>query len=144
MKTCKRCKTIMHPGGEGSLANHKKGYCMDGVQQVSKTAGEVAAEWPQPAGIFFKGQQFNASAFLKKIQALYSLVIMESSWSDADKLEYESFAKELATRTHQRESDGSWVFRLYKGLDIVGSLSDSFFVDLNGARYLRIDCLRDD
>lgn len=96
MKTCKHCKTIMHPGGEGSIRNHKKGCCMDVVQLLSKIASEVAAEWPQPAGIFFKGQQFNASAFLKKIQVLYSLLIMESSWSDANKHEYKSFVKELA------------------------------------------------
>lgn len=69
---------------------------MDVVQLLSKIASEVAAEWPQPAGIFFKGQQFNASAFLKKIQVLYSLLIMESSWSDANKHEYKSFVKELA------------------------------------------------
>lgn len=143
LKTCTRCKMIMHPGGEGSPDNHKKAYCFDGVKQISKTPGETLPEWPQPKGIFSKGEDFNARTFLQTIHQLNHDIFMNQGSSDEDKMSYEAFVKELLTRT-EKHDDGMVTFRLYKGLTVVGSLPDTYFVEVKGARCLRIDCLRDE
>ncbi|KAG2033047.1 hypothetical protein BDR03DRAFT_1014699 [Suillus americanus] len=75
-QTCSHCQTIMYPGAKNSPLNHKKGYCADGVKQVSKVGGDELPAWPQPRGIF-----------------------SEDGPGDMDMLETEAFAKLLVSRT---------------------------------------------
>ncbi|KAG2120419.1 uncharacterized protein F5147DRAFT_563009 [Suillus discolor] len=39
-QTCSCCQTIMYPGPKNSPLNHKRGYCADGIKQVSKNSSK--------------------------------------------------------------------------------------------------------
>ncbi|KAG2036500.1 hypothetical protein BDR03DRAFT_810790, partial [Suillus americanus] len=97
-QTCSRCQTIMYPGAENSPLNHKKGYCADGVKQVSKDGGDELPAWPQPQGIFSKGCIFHPHPFLSAVQCIYEHVFMQGP-GDMDMLETEAFTKLLVSRT---------------------------------------------
>ncbi|KAF9523224.1 hypothetical protein CPB83DRAFT_871718 [Crepidotus variabilis] len=70
VQICSRCQTVMYPGPTGSLENHKKGYCADGVRQIQKDT-EPLPPWPQPQGIFKVGREFHVLAFLTEVRSLY-------------------------------------------------------------------------
>ncbi|KAG1751552.1 uncharacterized protein EDB91DRAFT_1078312 [Suillus paluster] len=109
-KTCSCCQTIMYPGPENLPLNHKRGYCADGVKQVSKS-GEDLPPWPQPQGLFSEGCTFHPHAFLLAVQRVYECIFMQGL-GEMDLLETEAFAKLLASCTEIRE-DGAVLFQLF-------------------------------
>ncbi|KAI9463754.1 hypothetical protein HD554DRAFT_2026995, partial [Boletus coccyginus] len=64
-QTCSRCQTIMYLGPEDSLVNHKKGYCSNGMKQISKV--DEVPPWLQPCRIFTAGKTFHLQTFYMTI-----------------------------------------------------------------------------
>ena len=132
----------MYPGPTGSLDNHKKGYCSDGVRQKAKAESNDGAlpEWPQPSGIFTNGTHFHPIAFLSKIRQLYDKVV-EGTISETEySMEDEAFSRLLSSRIHSWE--GKSFFRTY---DLEVALDESvpadLLVEIDGVKSLRVDCL---
>ncbi|KAG1765854.1 hypothetical protein EV702DRAFT_1151163 [Suillus placidus] len=138
-QTCSRCQTIMYPGAENSPLNHKRGYCADGVKQVSKS-GEDLPPWPQPQGLFSEGRTFHPHAFLTAVQRVYERVFSQGP-GEMDILETEAFAKLLASRTEIRE-DGAVLFRLFTDIVVDSSTPRDRIVTHNGNQWLRINFLQ--
>ena len=92
----------MYLGPTGSLDNHKKGYCSDGVRQKAKAESNDGAlpEWPQPSGIFMNGTHFHPITFLSKTHQLYDKVV-EGTISEIEySMEDEAFSCLLSSRIH--------------------------------------------
>ncbi|KAG1764260.1 hypothetical protein EV702DRAFT_1014433 [Suillus placidus] len=132
-QTCSRCQTIMYPGTENSPLNHKRGYCADGVKQVSKS-GEDLPPWPQPQGLFSEGRTFHPHAFLTAVQRIYERVFSQGP-GEMDILETEAFAKLLASRTEIRE-DGAVLFRLFTDIVVDSSTPHDRIVTHDGNQWL--------
>ncbi|KAA1471880.1 hypothetical protein DENSPDRAFT_859196 [Dentipellis sp. KUC8613] len=120
---CGRCKAIMWPYPSGCDGNHPRGYCSDGVAQTHR-AGDIFPPWPQPAGVFSGGDKFHAATFLQVVSELYH-----------------AFSDMLKARSSQ-QPDGAFFFKLFETVTIAdaGTVSH-LIVQLNGAKYLRIDSL---
>ncbi|KAF9235521.1 hypothetical protein BU15DRAFT_51329, partial [Melanogaster broomeanus] len=73
---CSRCQTIMYPGPEKSITNHRRGVCADGVRSKPKpkSESEELPPWLQPQGIFSGGKMFHSQAFLKTVKQIYERV----------------------------------------------------------------------
>jgi hypothetical protein len=67
----------MYPGPEGSLLNHKRAYCSDGVKQVSKV--DEVPPWPQPHSVFTAGKMFHPQDFSVTLQDTYERYCMPSA-----------------------------------------------------------------
>lgn len=150
----------MYPGPSGSITNHKKGFCSDGVKQtlgstqhtqqnrdIPSSNGQSVAtytlpDWPQPEGIFSDGTTFHPIAFLAKVGEVYERVLVKKDSGEL-MMEHEAFARLLLKRTLTSE-DGSVLFKMY---DLEASESDKtpegLIVLRDGDRYLRLDCLSD-
>lgn len=139
-QTCSRCQTIMYPGAENSPLNHKKGYCADGVKQVSKDGGDELPAWPQPRGIFSEGRIFHPHPFLSAVQRIYEHVFMQGP-GDMDTLETEAFAKLLVSRTEVHDN-GTVLFRLFKDFIIDPSTPHERIVTHNNNEWLTINYLQ--
>ncbi|KAG1776098.1 hypothetical protein EV702DRAFT_1269133 [Suillus placidus] len=139
VQTCSRCQTIMYPGAENSPLNHKRGYCADGVKQVSKS-GEDLPPWPQPQGLFSEGRTFHPHAFLTAVQRVYERVFSQGP-GEMDILEMEAFAKLLASRTEIRE-DGAVLFCLFTDIVVDSSTPRDRIVTHDGNQWLRINFLQ--
>ena len=101
---------------EGSSLNHKKGYCGDGVKQVSK-ADEVPP-WPQPQGIFTAGKTFHPQAFYVTVQDIYErYCIPGAEPPPIASMEAVAFAKLLASRIHTFDN-GAIGFRLFADYEL--------------------------
>ncbi|KAJ7026747.1 hypothetical protein C8F04DRAFT_966119, partial [Mycena alexandri] len=137
--TCKRCNKIMYPGPKKSPENHKKGYCSDGFKQ--KTAEDESASWPQPAGLFTAGSEFHPLQFLITIREVYETVVVKADNNVS--MEQEAFLSMLPGRIII--SDSAVLFKLFAGFTIPADdgTPENLFVELNGAKYLRIDALRE-
>jgi len=130
----------MYPGRSGAPENHKKGYCADGVRQKPKaeSTDPTLPEWPQPYGIFTNGSHFHPLIFLATVRELYDKVI-DCAISDQDySMEDEAFSRMLSSRV--RIENGQALFLLFDLENGVGT-PPSLFVDVEGHRYLRVDCL---
>ncbi|KAG1777240.1 hypothetical protein EV702DRAFT_1005393 [Suillus placidus] len=138
-QTCSHCQTIMYPGAENSPLNHKRGYCADGVKQVSKS-GEDLPPWPQPQGLFSEGRTFHPHTFLTAVQRVYERVFSQGP-GEMDILEMEAFAKLLASRTEIRE-DGAVLFRLFTDIVVDSSTPRDCIVTHDGNQWLRINFLQ--
>ncbi|KAI0344794.1 hypothetical protein BDW22DRAFT_1326664, partial [Trametopsis cervina] len=148
---CKRCRTVMFPGPEGSATNHKRGLCSDGVpthmhnvKYNGTTTYETTPRWPQPAGIFTRDKKthcFHAFEFLKAVRHMYEKTVIQNDASSLG-MEYEAFADMLLQRA-KRSEDGNMLFRLFPQLQLSSSTPSSLLVMHEGQQYLRIDCLRD-
>lgn len=143
---CSRCNTIMYTGNKD--LNHRKGVCADGVAQKLKSGSADIAlpDWPQPQGIFSIGRLFNPSMFLFTIRNLYEKVMERTIQSPGDSdaavdytLEDEAFSRMLASRT--KLINNHTFFLLYADLELVGNSCESLISEIEGRRYLRIDCL---
>jgi hypothetical protein len=137
--TCSRCHSIMYPFPNGSPENHKRGYCSDGVKQVMKL--DVVPDWPQPQGVFEFGTTFNPLPFLAAVREIYEKVVVNRGEENLT-MENEAFARLLEKRTIVA-NDGRCLFKLFD-LETPLSTAPELIVELNGLRYLRVDCLRDD
>jgi len=127
----------MYPGPTGSLDNHKRGYCSDGVKQAKD--GPL---WPQPHGIFEHGRQFHPVNFLKILREVYDAVVVKGSDGGDSALEYNAFLTMLQDRT-VITADGQYLFKLYD-LEIPTTSPTELIVVDEGISYLQMDCLRDD
>ncbi|KAG2091336.1 uncharacterized protein F5147DRAFT_643230 [Suillus discolor] len=140
VQTCSRCQTIMYPGPENSPLNHKRGYCADGVKQVSKNSGEDLPPWPQPQGLFSEGHTFHLHAFLLAVQRVYEYVSLQGP-GEMDLLETEAFAKLLVSRTEIHE-DGAVLFRLFTDFIVDPSTPCDRIVVHDDKQWLRINFLQ--
>ncbi|KAJ7571958.1 hypothetical protein C8J56DRAFT_728025, partial [Mycena floridula] len=97
---CKRCNTLMYPGGVNSPENHKKGYCTDGVRQkIPKSGSHTLPPWPQPSGIFTKGSVFEPHQFFASLIELSSRVAETVSGNSVEyTMEHGAFAAMLKER----------------------------------------------
>lgn len=154
---CTRCHSIMYPkssGSSDSSENHKPGYCSDGAPVHFKSPGDVFwkadgtkvdhAPFPQPRGLFInKGKDMDPIVFLTVLRDLYEAVVVQKSDGGEKALEYEAFSEILRTRTSK--VNGVVSFKLYAsvGLSLEESLHAGVMFDHNGARYLRLESLRD-
>ena len=127
----------MYPGPTGSLDNHKRGYCSDGVKQAKD--GPI---WPQPQGIFERGKIFHPTNFLKTLHEIYDAVVVKGSDGGDSAMEYNAFLTMLQERT-VFTPDGQYLFKLYN-LSILTTSPSELLVDYEGSSYVRMDCLRDD
>ncbi|KAI1794159.1 hypothetical protein LXA43DRAFT_884301, partial [Ganoderma leucocontextum] len=150
--TCHRCLSTMWAGGEGGRDNHKKGYCSDGVKQKSVPVDGVMEElppWPQPNGIFTKGDTFWPKRFTGAVRELYDTVIVGHELGGIKAMEYLAFADMLRARLiviPPTETEPSIVrFKLYRGLAL-GEQPDqpSDLVTIDGADYLHVSYLSED
>lgn len=154
-QTCKRCNTIKYPGPTGAPENHKKFMCADGVTPAlpsTQSKGQnkdpgakptcVSPEWPQPHGIFTAGKFFHPTEFLIKLREVYEQVVVEREQGDMV-LENEAFISLLKRRTIST-STGTVLFKMYD-LEIPDSdtMPSEMVVEHDGAKCLRMDCLRD-
>ena len=126
----------------GSLDNHKKGYCSDGVWQKAKAESNDGAlpEWSQPSGIFTNGTHFHPITFLSKICQLYDKVV-EGTISETEySMEDEAFSRLLSSHIHIWE--GKSFFHTY---DLEVALDESvpsdLLVEIDGVKSLQVDCL---
>ncbi|KAF8969037.1 hypothetical protein BDZ97DRAFT_1654345, partial [Flammula alnicola] len=137
---CTHCKAMMYTGDKN--LNHKKNVCADGVAQKPKPrSSDSLPEWPQPQGIFSAGRFFDPSKFLFTVRDLYEKVMdhTQSPGATADyMLQDEAFSCMLQSRT--TFVDGHAFFLLYD-LESVRSSCESLISELDGRRYIRIDCL---
>ncbi|KAF8186240.1 hypothetical protein BJ912DRAFT_927161 [Pholiota molesta] len=144
---CSRCKTVMYPGSRTlTHLNHKKGVCSDGVASKLKPgSSDPLPDWPQPEGIFTEGQYFNPSTFLFTVRNLYERVVertVHGTIPDAVdySLEDEAFSRMLESRT--KVIDDHSFFLLFANLKFKGTPScESLISEIDGRRYLRMDCL---
>src|ERR1700678_2827976 len=132
----------MYTGPTGSLDNHKKGYCSDGVRQKPKTESNDGAlpEWPQPSGIFTNGTNFHPITFLSKIRQIYDKVV-EGTISEIEcSMEDEAFSRLLSSRISVWE--GNSFFRTYN-LEVAldESVPSDLLVEIDGVKFLHVDCL---
>lgn len=139
-QTCSRCQTIMYPGPENSPLNHKRGYCADGVKQVSKNSGEELPPWPQPQGVFSEGRTFHPHTFLLAVQRVYEYVFLQGP-GEIDLLETEAFAKLLVSRTEVHD-DGAVLFRLFTDFVVDPSTPRDRIIIRNDEQWLRINFLQ--
>ncbi|KAG1797189.1 hypothetical protein EV424DRAFT_1333526 [Suillus variegatus] len=139
-QTCSRCQTIMYPGPENSPLNHKRGYCADGVKQVSKNSSEDLPPWPQPQGLFSEGRTFHPHAFLLAVQHVYEYVSLQGP-GEMDLLETEAFAKLLVSRTEIHQ-DGAVLFRLFTDFIVDPSTPRDCIVVRDDKQWLRINFLQ--
>jgi hypothetical protein len=102
---------------------------------------DVVPDWPQPQGIFELGTTFNPLPFLAAVHEIYEKVVVSRGGENLT-MENEAFARMLEKRTIVAE-DGRCLFKLFE-LDTPLSTPPELFVELNGFRYLCVDCLRDD
>ncbi|KAG2059579.1 hypothetical protein BDR06DRAFT_1066230, partial [Suillus hirtellus] len=139
-QTCSRCQTIMYPGPENSPLNHKRGYCADGVKQVSKNSSEDLPPWPQPQGLFSEGRTFHLHAFLLAVQCVYEYVSLQGP-GEMDLLETEAFAKLLVSRTEICQ-DGAVLFRLFTDFIVDPLTPRDRIVVRDDKQWLRINFLQ--
>lgn len=128
----------MYPGEKGHPGNHKREYCSDGAP-ISVSGTRIP--FPQPDGIFLKGNSFDMVPFLTAVQDLYQRAVVESVAREDLSIETEAFASMLMDRTEQGQ-DGVVVFRLFEGIAVKGADSVSKYISTTGEqRYLKIGCL---
>lgn len=123
--------------------NHKKGVCADGVASKPKHgSSDSLPEWPQPQDIFKGGKHFDPCKFLFKVRDLYEKVVEQTAKSPDAAVDYtledQAFSQMLASRTIF--VDGHAFFHLYD-LEFIGGSCESLVSEIEGRRYLRIDCL---
>ncbi|KAI0686377.1 hypothetical protein C8T65DRAFT_591216, partial [Cerioporus squamosus] len=152
---CKRCKTIMYPGGENSPLNHKRGVCSDGArttsQKVTRTINgrsipsqEDPPQWPQPLGIFKDGKTFNGRRFLTALEEMYDRVVKNGDVDSERTMEYLALTSLLqsrleytpATETHAAKA----LFRLFDGLELEDCPAE-LVLEHEGSRFLHINYL---
>ena len=114
--------------------------CADGVRQKPKpeSADVSLPAWPQPHGIFTNGSHFDPLRFLSTVRELYDKVVA-GSVSDPDySMEDEAFSQMLSSRIAMH--NGCALFRLF---DLENALETpaQLFVEVEGVKYLRVDCL---
>ncbi|KAJ6484175.1 hypothetical protein C8R45DRAFT_931628 [Mycena sanguinolenta] len=136
---CMRCHKVMYPGKTGSPENHKKGYCSDGFKQ--KTSAEESTLWPQPAGIFSTGSEFHPVSFLAAVRNLYDKVVLQTGSNLS--VEEEAFSVMLQEPGRTLNVNDAVLFKLFAGYNIPAGdkIPDTYFVEYQGSRYLRIDAL---
>jgi hypothetical protein len=130
----------MYPGPENSPLNHKKGYCADGVKQLSKNAGDDLPPWPQPRGIFSEGCTFHPRVFLSTVQHVYEHIFMQGP-GEMDLLEMEAFSRLMLSRIEIRD-DGAVLFRLFKDFVVDASTPHDRIVTHNGKEWLTVNYLQ--
>jgi hypothetical protein len=103
---------------------------------------EALPEWPQPAGIFKKGEAFDTVQFFNVIHKILNNIAESGIGSNEEiVLEHAAFFKLLSDRI-EICSDDSIVFKMFSMLRLDPPVPDDFFVEHNGHRCLRLDCLR--
>ncbi|KAF7796643.1 hypothetical protein EIP86_007825 [Pleurotus ostreatoroseus] len=144
-QTCSRCKMIKYVAALGSQANHKKHHCSDGVKSTHQT--DPPPRWPQPAGLFSNGTHFHPIVFLENVHRLHEY--NANGYLDgqtAMPMELAAFAHMLDTRkrivTSQEDNKKTILFKLFPYLTC-SPPNMELIEDLDGARYLRIDCMSD-
>ncbi|KAI1790224.1 hypothetical protein LXA43DRAFT_973740 [Ganoderma leucocontextum] len=150
--TCHRCLSTMWAGGEGGRENHKRGYCSDGVKQKPTAVDGVTEElppWPQPNGLFTKGDTFWPKRFAHAVRELYDNVVVSHEFGGIKMMEYMAFADMLRARLvvlPPTETQPSTVrFKLYRGLAL-GEQPErpSDLVIVDGVSYLHVSYLSEE
>ena len=131
---CNRCHTVMYPGPTGSLDNHKRGYCSDGVKQ-----SKDGPLWPQPQGIFERGRIFHPLNFLRMLHEIHDAIVVKGGNGGDSAMEYEAFLR-LVNDRMVKTTDGRFLFKLYDLTMPAGSPSELIIVH-EGSQYLQMDCL---
>lgn len=140
-QTCSRCHKVKYVGSPGSIDNHKKTHCSDGMK--TKDTTDTTPNWPQPAGIFSAGSHFHPLTFLKMIRAVY-----QNGAQDDDNylMMEEHFVKMVDTQKleliDEKTGKQTFLFKLFPFLTASLTVS-SLVVTHDGVRYLRVDCLSD-
>ncbi|RDX39536.1 hypothetical protein OH76DRAFT_1367415, partial [Lentinus brumalis] len=154
--TCSRCKMIMYPGGEGSSHNHKRGVCSDGVRSTTrkidwKIDGETVKieeeppQWPQPGGIFKKGNEFHVKPFINTVEEMYDRLVVRGDVDTEQTMEYLALTSLL--QSHLRYIPGTVdsppraLFKLFEGLELCDCPKEVPIVKLEGARYIHLNYL---
>ncbi|KAJ7585548.1 hypothetical protein C8J56DRAFT_1087508, partial [Mycena floridula] len=142
---CKRCNTLMYPGGVNSPENHKKGYCTDGVRQkIPKSGSHALPPWPQPSGIFTKGSVFEPHQFFASLIELSSRIAETVSGNFIEyTMEHGAFAAMLKERIIEMDEPKTVAFRLYPDeyFTVAANTSNTLLFERDDIRYLRVDCL---
>jgi len=80
---------------------------------------------------------FHPHAFLSTVQFVYEHIFMQGP-GEIDLLETEAFSKLLVSRTEIHDSDGTVLFRLFKGFITEPSTPRDRIVTRSGEEWLRI------
>ena len=152
-QTCHRCHTVKFAEGLNGSGNHKRKCCADGV--LSKNPADPPPAFPQPAGIFKLGTEFNPIKFLEAVHRLNEYSVSEERMRTAPP-ELAAFAEMLDERKEVRivpsesaSEAGSpadrtvILFRLFDYLTCSPSCAELVEVH-GGVRYLRMECLEHD
>ncbi|KAG8214768.1 hypothetical protein J3R82DRAFT_9873 [Butyriboletus roseoflavus] len=103
---------------KGSFLNHKRVYCSNGVNQVSKASDEVPP-WPQPQGIFTTGKMFHPQVFYITVQDIYKwYCIPGTEPSPITTMEAVAFTKLLASQIRMFEG-GAIGFCLFTDYNLI-------------------------
>ena len=84
---------------------------------------------------------FHPHAFLSTVQFVYEHIFMQGP-GEIDLLETEAFSKLLVSRTEIHDSDGTVLFRLFKGFITEPSTPRDRIVTRSGEEWLRISYLQ--
>jgi hypothetical protein len=133
----------MHPGGRCAKGNHRRDFCSDGVKVLMP--GDSVPDWPQPAGIFEDGKLFHPISLLLTLREVYEVVVVQHNNGGDLAMEYQTFLKMVQACT-KVASNSSVLFKLFKEHELHGNTPAELLVEdnLEGATFLRLDCLRDD
>ena len=128
----------MYPHGKGKEGNHKRDYCSDGA---SASVSPVIP-FPQPAGIFIKGKEFDPIPFLLSVQDMYPRTVIEEVTRDNLGVEVEAFANMFMDRIVTDTDDGIPAFRLFEKFSLRSpeTYGDHLYRK-DGCSYLRVRCL---
>lgn len=100
----------------------------------------TALPFPLPPGIFENGTTFYPLAFIKKVTHLYEQVMINKEGGNS-MLQDEAFATLLMGRTVTLE-DGAVAFKMID-CETPPSTPDGLIIQIEGLKYLRLDCLQD-
>lgn len=135
------------PSAFDNVENHKRDCCADGAPVKPKDDVPDVPPWPQPQGIFTKGTTFHVLPFLLAVQLIYQKTVEEAQDIATLDAEQQAFATMFKERLLIESLDGLGhvaFFRLYAGLQIADEEAyRDYYMVKNGAKYLRLDCLRD-
>jgi len=99
-------------------------------------------QWPQPSGIFKNGVSFDTVVFFKTIHQILNNVSENGVGSNEELvLEHAAFFKLLSDNIVVL-ADETILFKVFIALKLDPPVPDDFFVEHDGHRYLRLDCLR--
>ncbi|KAH0834734.1 hypothetical protein J3R83DRAFT_10294, partial [Lanmaoa asiatica] len=114
----------------GSVLNHRRGFCMDGVKQTSKV--KEVPPWLQPHGLFTEGWTFHPIALLDVLKRIIEHAVMDIPRA-LTTIEDKAFATLIKSRIFRTEG-GRVLFHLFKEFAADPSTPDSYFHTQDGSQ----------